>query len=134
MASVFKPKGRAKYVILYTDETGRRRKKTGATDKAVTQRLASKLENDVALRKQGLIDPASERFANQERRPIRDHLADFIGTMEAAGRDPKHIRSTRTYLERILGHARAERLSDLTPSAVALGLARVATEEDLSAR
>src|SRR5262245_54996803 len=134
MASVFKPRGRAKYVILYTDETGRRRKKAGATDKAVTQRLAAKLENDVALRRQGLIDPAAERYADQGRRPIREHLADFIRTMEAAGRDPKHIRSTRTYLERILGQAPGERLSDLPPSAVALGLARVASAEGLSAR
>ena len=29
MASVFKPRGKSKYVIFYTDETGRRRKKTG---------------------------------------------------------------------------------------------------------
>lgn len=80
MASVFKPKGKSKYVIFYTDETGRRRKKAGATDKAVTQRLAAKLENDVALRKQGLIDPTAERLAHHDRRPIREHLDDFIKT------------------------------------------------------
>ena len=37
MATVFKPAGRAKYVILYIDENGRRRKTTGATDKAVSR-------------------------------------------------------------------------------------------------
>ena len=37
MASVFKPAGKSKYVILYTDENGNRRKKTGATDKQVTR-------------------------------------------------------------------------------------------------
>ena len=47
MASIFKPKGKSKYVILYTDETGRRRKKSGATDKGVTQRIARDLENRV---------------------------------------------------------------------------------------
>src|SRR6478672_3961700 len=120
MASIFKPKGKSRYVILYSDETGHRRKKVGATDKAVTQRLASKLENEVALRKQGLIDPTAERFANHERKPILDHLDDFIGTLEAAGRHPKHIRSTRTYIERIIKHARAERLSDLSCSSVTL--------------
>ncbi len=35
MASVFKPKGSTKYMILYFDENGRRRKKAGTTDKAV---------------------------------------------------------------------------------------------------
>ena len=41
MASVFKPKGSSKYVIFYFDENGSRRKKTGATDKAVTERIAN---------------------------------------------------------------------------------------------
>ena len=63
MASVFKAKGAAKYTILYTDQDGRRRKKMGATDKGVSQRIANDLENKVALRKQGLIDPSAERFA-----------------------------------------------------------------------
>ena len=63
MASIYKPPGRKKYIIEFRDENGRRRRKTGATDKAVSQRIANDLENKVALRKQGLIDPAAERFA-----------------------------------------------------------------------
>ena len=39
MASVFKPKGSKRYVILYFDENGDRRKKTLATDKTVSERL-----------------------------------------------------------------------------------------------
>jgi integrase/recombinase XerD len=134
MASIFKPKGKTKYVIFYTDETGRRRKKIGATDKAVTQRMAAKLENDVALRKQGLIDPTAERYANQERKPIRGHLDDFIKTLEAARRNAKHVRSTRTYIERVVVQTGAMRLSDLTASAVMLALSRIAKDEELSAR
>jgi integrase len=134
MASVFKPTGAKKWTILYFDENGVRRKKIGATDKAVTQRIAHDLENRVALRKQGLIDPTAERFATHERRPIREHLDDFIKTMEAARRIPKHVRSTRTYVERIISQARAGRLSDLSPSAVTLALSRVAEQEKLSAR
>jgi hypothetical protein len=53
MASVFKPTGSKKYVIFYTDENGRRRKKTGATDKTVTERIARDLENRGALRRGG---------------------------------------------------------------------------------
>ena len=49
MASIFKPRGKSKYVIFYTDESGRRRKKTGATDKTVTERIARDLENRVAF-------------------------------------------------------------------------------------
>jgi integrase len=134
MASIFKPKGKSKYIILYTDENGRRRKKTGATDKSVTQRIARDIENRVALRREGLIDPTAERFANQERKSIIGHLGDFIATLEARQRHPKHVRSTRTYVDRIIKQARAEKLSDLSPSVVTLALARITDEEKLSAR
>jgi integrase len=134
VASIFKPKGKSKYVILYTDENGRRRKKTGATDKSVTQRIARELENRSALRREGLIDPAAERFATQERTPIRRHLDDFVSTLEARQRHPKHVRSTRTYVERIISQTRSEKLSDLSPSVVTIALSRIAEEEELSAR
>ena len=134
MASVFKPGGKSKYVILYTDETGRRRKKTGATDKQITERLASALENKVALRREGLIDAAAERFAESERKPLSDHLADFIASMQARGCDPKHIRSTRTYIARVIAVARVQRFSGLTPSAATLALGACQEKHGLSAR
>jgi hypothetical protein len=65
MASVFKAKGATKYTILYTDENGKRRKKAGATDKAVSQRIANDLENKVLLRTQGWLNrraKAQDRF------------------------------------------------------------------------
>jgi integrase len=135
MASVFKPKGSAKYVIDYTDENGhRRRKKTRCGDKAVAERIAKDIENRVSLRKEGLIDPAAERFAEHEKKPIGEHLDDFIATMEAHHCNPKYIRTTRTYLERIISRARVGRLSQLTLSAVELALGAIARDLDLSAR
>ncbi|MDE2100036.1 MAG: tyrosine-type recombinase/integrase [Patescibacteria group bacterium] len=134
MASVFKAKGAKRYTILYHDENGKRRKKTGATDKAVSQRIANELENRVALRREGLIDPAAERFAECERQPIGEHLDDFIATMEARNCDPKHVRTTRTYVQRIIDQAGAARLSDLTLSAVELAVGRIQKLHGLSAR
>ncbi len=65
MASVFKPKGSSKYVILYFDENGDRRKKVGTTDKTVTERIARDIENRVALRERGSL--------TQRRKPTRKH-------------------------------------------------------------
>jgi hypothetical protein len=107
MASIFKPKGKAKYVILYTDENCRRRKKSGATDKTVTQRIARDLENRVALRREGLIDPAAETHANHEARPLADHLVDFRKALEAKGGTRKHALVTAHRAERVLTLARA---------------------------
>src|SRR5208337_1651604 len=39
VASVFKPQGSRKYRIQYFDENGRRRKATGCTDKAESERI-----------------------------------------------------------------------------------------------
>jgi integrase len=134
VASVFKSKA-GKYVIDYTDENGRRRrKKTRCGDKAVAERIAKDLENRVALRKEGLIDPAAERFAAAERQRIGQHLDDFIASMKARRRDPKHVRTTRTYIQRIIRQAGAEHLSELTLSAVELAVGAIARELDLSAR
>ena len=54
MASVSNPLARKKYKIFWYDEDGRHHKKTGTTDKAVSQRIANELENRVALVRDGL--------------------------------------------------------------------------------
>ena len=69
MASVFKPKGKSKYVILYHDQNGRRRKQVGTSDKAVSERIARDIENRVALRREGLIDTLAEVYAEHATRP-----------------------------------------------------------------
>ena len=51
-----KPAGAKKYIISYRDASGRRRKKTGTPDKAVSERIGRELENRVALRKEGGIE------------------------------------------------------------------------------
>jgi integrase len=99
VASVFRPKGSRKYVIFYTDENGRRRKKTGATDKGVSERLARDLENRVALRREGLIDPAAERFAESERQPLVEHISAWKANLIAEGR-------TAEYAEKVTGRVR----------------------------
>ncbi len=112
MASVFKPKGMAKYIFFYTDVTGRRRKKTGTTDKAVTQRIAREFENRVALRREGLIDRADESFAANESRPLAEHLADFRKSLENKGGSVKHAKVSTNRAGRVLTLAKIRRVSD----------------------
>src|SRR4051812_19982190 len=128
MASIFKPKGKTKYVILYTDEKGRRRKKAGATDKAVTQRIAAKLENDVALRKQGLLDPAAERFAAHERTTIKDHLEHYRVALRDKGNTDKHVDLFVARALRVVCLARLDRLNELDRDRVQGALAALRAE------
>ncbi len=90
MASIVKPKGKSKYVSFYFDENGRRRKKTGATDKAVTQRIARGLENRVALRREGIINSRDDACQRHEARPLGDHIEDWQADLIAKGDTPKH--------------------------------------------
>src|SRR5262245_47050655 len=126
MASVFKPKRKTKYVIFYTDETGRRRKKTGASDKAVTERIARDIENRVALRREGLIDRAAETGRNHQVRPLADHLADWHRDMLARGKTVRHADQYRERAGKLAALIRGARLSDLEPGRRPEALTRAA--------
>jgi integrase len=113
MASVFKPKGKTRYVILYHDEQGRRRKKTGAADKTVTQRIARDLENRVALRREGVIDAKSDAYVSHEARPLADHLADWYRDMQAKGKTPRHAQQFLERASKLSALVRGVRLADI---------------------
>jgi site-specific recombinase XerD len=116
MASVFKPAGKSRYVILYFDENGRRRKKVGTTDKAVTERIARDLENRVALRREGLVDPREEAFRDHEARLLSDHLGDFERALTAKGGTAAHTKVTVSRARRMLELAKSRRISELSLS------------------
>lgn len=115
----FIPKGRKKYVTPYTDPvTGKKRKKTWTTDKAQSERMEARFLHELFLRKQGLVDPTAERFAQAERTPLATHVGDYIKRLEAKDCDPRHIRTTRTYVERVISQGRVLSLSGLTAAVV----------------
>jgi len=102
MATIFKPAGRTKYIIEYTNEDGKRCRKTGATDKGVTQRIANDLENRVALRREGLIDPKAESFKAHDDKPLADHLADWRDSMVHRGMTAKHADQSTDRVRRLI--------------------------------
>ena len=63
MASIYKRRNRrsGKWLIAYTDENGVRRVVTGAASKTVTEQIAAKLENEVEMRRRGVIDARLDR-------------------------------------------------------------------------
>jgi integrase len=102
----------------FTDADGIKREWKGCTDRRATEDLARHAESNVARTKRGLSDPKAERIAVENRRPICEQIAGLIDSMKSKGRDPKHVRSTQTYIERVITLARIERARDLTPSAI----------------
>lgn len=128
MASVFKPKGKSKYVISYRDEHGRRRKRNGTTDKKLTRQIGADLENEVLLRTRGLIDPTTETIASNERKGVKAHLQDFEATLQAKGNTTKHVELFIARALRVVDLAQLSRLSDLVASHVQAALASLRAE------
>lgn len=106
MASVFKRGGKGNrggwYYISYFDHTGKRHCRSAKTsDKATAERIATKLEADSALRRDGVVDPQLDAICDESRRPVESHLADYEAKMQTANRDPRHIASTVGYIRAI---------------------------------
>jgi integrase len=102
MASIFKPANKSKYVIIYTDDNGRRRKKVGTADKIVTERIARDLENRVALRREGLVDPKAESYRDHEAKPLTEHIVDWQADKTAKGHSPEHVDQTADRVRRLV--------------------------------
>ncbi len=116
MASIFKPAGKSKYVILYHDKNGKRRKKTGATDKQVTERIARDLENRIILLKEGTIDPKAEAYRDHEAKPLAAHLVDYEAALVARGNTRNHCVATVSRIKKVLSLAKFKLVSDLSVS------------------
>ncbi|WP_435017590.1 hypothetical protein TA3x_005207 [Tundrisphaera sp. TA3] len=58
--------------------------------------MARAAEIGAARVRNGLADPRAARLAKEARRPIGDHLAEYIAAVASKGGDPKHVRQTRT--------------------------------------
>lgn len=115
MASVFKKKGKGRWIIQYTDYSGRRREQSSrTTDHGVALRIGAEIDARAAERRTALVDPRTDAFADQELRPICEHIADFATLLEARGRAARHIFDTRRSIERVVKQIGARCLSDLS--------------------
>jgi integrase len=123
MASLRK-RGKTWY-YRFTDADGIKREVKGCPDRRMTEEMSRRAESEAARVRAGLSDPKAERMADAARRPIMEHLAEFISTMDAKGDAPKHVRLTRTYSARVLTLGKIERIADLAPSAALEALARL---------
>ena len=107
------------YLIAYFDAGGKRQEvNSKTTDLATAERIAGQLENKAALRQAGIIDPTQERFSNEARRPLVDHIEDYRRFLASKGNTPKHVESTLRYIEIVCQRTNAKQVSDLNGAAV----------------
>jgi integrase len=118
MPKIFKPAGKSKYVVFYTDHTGQRKKKTLTSDKRLSERIANNLLEKNTRRKEGLLDEREEKYAEHEARPLSEHLVDYARVLTANGASFKHVQRVEYNVRHILKATRSKRISDLSLSAV----------------
>jgi integrase len=123
MASVYKRGGKknrhGRYIASFHNEHGKRvDRSTGTTDYDAACQIAAKLETDAALRKQGVIDASQSRFAEQNQRPLSEHVAEYLAHCEHVGQNRVHVANKRAQLDKLIAGIGASRLSDLEPNKV----------------
>ena len=134
MASIYKRNGKGPYIVSWFDHNGRRREKsTRTTDKRAAQRIAAKVEADVALRRDGVIDSDLDSYAREGRRPISEHISDFRAHL-IEKKSPAHAEQTIARIERIIDVSAVNTWDAVTPDVVERALAAIRAEDQLSDR
>ena len=132
--TLFKRSAGGNWLASWYDHEGKRQERsTRTTDKAAAQRILNKHVADAALRREGVIDARKDRYAIEGRKPLADHMADYIAHCRHAGHAPRHVDQKERHLDRLRDGSGATRLSDLTADALERHL-RALRDDDLSAR
>lgn len=100
------------YRIRYT-AGGKRVSVRGYADLRATQQLAARLEGAAARGEELMVD----RYADHNRRPLREHLADYLKDLEMRGRDDHYRYELGKRLEVLIKECGWTRLRDITAPA-----------------
>jgi len=115
MASVFKRNGQGPWLIRYFDELGRRHERSSrTTDHRAAVRIASALDAEVALRREGVVDPARASAADAASRGLEEHERDYLAHLAEIRRSPHTITAATKHLKWVRVQSGATRLADLT--------------------
>jgi integrase len=104
-----------------TGADGLRRLLPLCADKTASRQMLAKLQTDAKLASVGL----AGQFAEQLKRPLAEHLADWQADLTASGATAKHVRQTAACVRRVLTGCRFVFIPDLSASAVQRFLAEL---------
>ena len=100
--------------IRYYTPDGKRHKVKGYTDKKATEAKAAELERRGIRLAEGIIEPSDVHA----KRPLAEHLADYLRYSAAKGNTGKHVADQQTRVQASLDGCRFVNVADVQPSAV----------------
>ena len=119
--SSLRKRGRQWY-YRFVDADGVRHERKGCPDRRETEGMAAAAEAESSKIKAGLIDPKALAYRSHEAKPLAEHLDDFRAYLLGKGATAKHAALTGNRVARLIGLARARRVSDLAPSRIQAAL------------
>ena len=99
---------------------------TGCRDEAAARSVLGELEKRAEKVRSGIISTAENMMAAHQHTLLTEHLAEFIATMQAAGRSEIHVSGTERLIQRVIDELNLRRLSDIQAEAVERWLAQQA--------
>lgn len=102
-----------KYTISYSDMNGSRICISGTTDRETSQQLAVEHERTVALVKSGMMDARTLGIREQGKRPIDEHLEDYIAHLRAKNVSKRYMGGLRRVVNTTCQTAGFETLADI---------------------
>ncbi len=132
--SLFRKTPRGPWIAVHYDHGGTRREhSTRTTDRIAAERILTKLVAGTALRRDLVINPRDDRYSAENRKPLAEHVADYIVHCSHAGHALRHVAQKKVHLEALIAGSNATRLMELTADALERHLSAV-KDRGLSAR
>ena len=97
---------------------------TGCKDETAARSVLAGLEKRAEKVRSGIISTAENAMVDHQHTALTDHLAEFIATMQAAGRSESHVTGTERLIQRVIDELSLRRLSNIRAEAVERWLAQ----------
>lgn len=107
----------------YTDHLGARHRRSASADRSVAQKMLGDALDAAEKMRGGMLlaDPA------QGKRPMREHLGEYLADMQRRGRDGMYVYNIRKRIERAIEKQGWDRLTDATADGVRVYLNTLST-------
>ncbi len=110
----------------YKDEHGHEKEVRLSEHKDTAKRMLAELQRQADLARAGLRDP----FAAHRRRPLSEHVEEFLQGLAATGRGAKRVARVRQQLQTVFTEAKAELLEHVTGDAVTRAIGRLSEKRE----
>jgi integrase len=116
------------YRFNYTDANGKRTTGYGCSDLDATKRIMAKTEHEAYLARKGLVDPREQGYIDAEKKPLSEHVSDWVKVLEARKAGDKHVKQMEKCMEAIIAAANINRINQLSADVIQRAIASLASE------